>query len=174
MILKVSSNTLVTQALILHFVLASGFLQSLEFLKKNLEICPAIYRPRESLEIEIKSGKNGKSLEFCLFVCLFFCSYNKFSFWSNDVFAAHHEKSSVTAFLMVSINDLFDNRESGRKILLFWKKVWNFGSKDLCESFFFFFYSLRTALRIKSMGLTAMFVESLLFNSVLIYYNAFF
>jgi len=34
-------------------------------------------------------------------------------------FAAHHEKSSVPAFLKVSIDHLFDNLESEKKKLLF-------------------------------------------------------
>ena len=47
------------------------------------------------------------------------------------MFAAHHKKIFVSAFFKVSIDHLFDNRESGNIIV--WTEVLNFGSKDLYE-----------------------------------------
>ena len=44
--------------------------------------------------------------------------------------AAHYEKSFLPAFFKVSIDVLFDNLESGKK-LLFWKKDWPKSSKIL-------------------------------------------
>ena len=42
-----------------------------------------------------------------------------------STFAAHHEKSFVPAFFMVSADHLFDNLESGkRNNKFFGKKVW--------------------------------------------------
>ena len=43
------------------------------------------------------------------------------------LFAAHHEKSFVSAFFMVSIDHLFDNLGSGKRNYCFhkgWKKSW--------------------------------------------------
>ena len=50
------------------------------------------------------------------------------------MFATPHEKSFVSAFFMVSIDDLFDNLESGKRNYCFGtslEKVLNFGSKNL-------------------------------------------
>ena len=42
----------------------TGFIQSLEFLKKVLKFAQQFSRPGKSLEMEIKCGKMVKSLEF--------------------------------------------------------------------------------------------------------------
>ena len=47
----------------------AGFVQSLEFLKKSLEICPAIFQTCKKVwKMERKSGKMVKSEEFYLFI----------------------------------------------------------------------------------------------------------
>ena len=47
------------------------------------------------------------------------------------MFAAHHEKIFVSAFFKISIDRLFDNRESGKIIV--WKKSWILDPK-ICTS----------------------------------------
>ena len=55
----------------------AGFVQSLEFLKKSLEICPAIFQTCKKVwKMERKSGKMVKSVEFFFF--FFFKASNKF------------------------------------------------------------------------------------------------
>ena len=81
-----------------------------------------------------------------------------------------NEKSFVPAFSKVSLDHLFDNRESGKK-LLSWKSLefWIQRSVRIL-----WLLILKNFFKIRSMGLTNVFVKSLLFNLVLIYYNVFF
>ena len=66
----------------------------------------------------------------------FFFRVGQILFNFASMFVAHHGKSFVPAFFKVSIDDLFDNFESGKRNSCFGKsleKVLNFGFKNLYE-----------------------------------------
>ena len=146
-------------------MVASGFVQSLEFLKKSWNL-PNNFPDLEKVwKIEIKSGKNGKK------PWVFFSKLQQVLKWFfffvlvKPYVCSAPRRKLCSAFLKVSIDHLFDNREYGKNYCL--EKVLNFGSKVLKEPCAF--KSSRMALRNRSMGPTTMFVKRLLFNSVLIY-----
>ena len=144
---------------------------SLEFLKKSWNL-PNNFPDLEKVwKTEIKSGKNGKKHRVFFFSKLQQKCLRDFfsSSWSNHMFAAHYEKSFDPAFFKVSIDHLFDNREPGKKLL---------SGKSLE---FWIQRSVRTLwlLIVKNCFKEQIYgpdyyVKRLLFNSVLIYYNAFF
>ena len=144
----------------------SGFVHSLEFLKKSWNF-PSNFPELEKVwKMEIKSLKNGKK-SWVFF--LFFQSYNKdfrsyiISFWSNlfnlaRLFATHHENSFAPA---LSIEHLFGNLVSKNrnfcfgiksgKSLEFWipKSVRTLVIPNFLETKIFFFqiYWLRTLMQ---------------------------
>ena len=62
----------------------------------------------------------------------FFHRFGQIVFNLAHTFAARHEKRMVPVFFKVSVDQLFDNLESGKKIIVLEKlleKVLNFGSK---------------------------------------------
>ena len=88
------------------FMQYTGFVQSLEFLKKVLKFAQQFSRPGKSLEMEIKCGKMVKSLEFFFFSKLqqvlykwSFFHFGQILFNLSCTFAAHLERSFVPAFL---------------------------------------------------------------------------
>ena len=114
-------------------VLFAEFIQSLEFLKKSWNLSSNFLDLEKVYKIEMKSAKIGKKswgFHFCQIL-----------FNLAHMFAVHHEKSNVSSFLKVSIDNLFDNRESGKRNNCFGKrsrKVVNFGSKNLYEPCIYF------------------------------------
>ena len=91
-------------------------LQSLEFLKKSWNLTSNFPDLEKVWTVEIKSWKSLIS-EF------FFC-FGHILFNLARMFAAHHEKSFVPAFFKVSIDQLFDNLESGKRNYCFGKMSW--------------------------------------------------
>ena len=80
---------------------------------KSLEIWPAIFQTWK---------KSGQVLEKS-YKWIFFC-FGHILFNLARMFAAHHEKSFVPAFFKVSIDQLFDNLESGKRNYCFGKMSW--------------------------------------------------
>ena len=73
--------------------------------------------------MKVKSGEMIKSPEFLSYNKCFF-GFRQILFNLTHRSAEHREKSFVPAFFKVSFDHVFDNLESGKKELLFWKKVW--------------------------------------------------
>ena len=106
--------------LLLLFMRYTGFVQSLEFLRKSWNLPSSFLDLEKVWKMEIKCGKIVKSLEL-----FFLQSYKKcfisevFFILVNRTFAPHLERSFVPAFF---IDHLFDNLESGERNYLFGKK----------------------------------------------------
>ena len=100
-------------------LLLTGFVQSLEFLKKCWNFAQQFSRPRKSLENGDKVWKEIKSL-----VVFQEKELKWFFFPFGKIFVAHHKKKNLPAFFKVYIDHLFDNLESGIRNYCFGKKVW--------------------------------------------------
>ena len=110
------------------FMQYTGFVQSLEFLRKSWNLPSSFLDVKKVWKMEIKCGKMVKSLEF-----FFRQSYKKcfisevFSFWSNLIRSQPYVCSSswkklCSCILKVSIDHLFQNLESGKRKYFFGKK----------------------------------------------------
>ena len=119
-----------------------GSVQSLEFLKKSWNF-PSTFLDLEKVwKVERMSGKMIKSVRFFFSkLAQVLHKWLYFSFWSNRIHSrpyvcsASREKRCFY-FFKVCIDHLFDNLESGKKIIVLEKsleKVLNFRSKNLCE-----------------------------------------
>ena len=94
----------------------SGFVQSIEFLKKFFKFAQQFSRPRKSLE------KMVKSLEFFFLPSYDNCFISEIFSFRPHVYRASWKKLCFCV-LKVSIDHLFDNRKSGKNNYCFGKEV---------------------------------------------------
>ena len=85
----------------------------------------------------VKSLEFFSKLQHVLYNNLNFFRFRQILFSFARTFAVHREKSFVPAFFEVCIDEIFDNLEFGKEIIVLEKsleKVLNFGSKYLYEA----------------------------------------
>ena len=111
----------------------TGFVQSLEFLKKYWHLSCNFPDLGKVWKTETKTWKMGKSqVQQVLYKWICFC-FGQILFNLAGTFEAHYEKSFLR-FLKVSIDHLIDNLESGKRNYCSGKsleKVLKFGNKNL-------------------------------------------
>ena len=106
-------------------LLLTGFIQSLEFLKKSWSLPSSFPELEKVCKIEIKSWKNGKKSWFFLKLQQVLLKWNVFCVCEilfNLTYMSWKKLCPCRGFFKLSIDHLFHNLESGKKKLLFWKK----------------------------------------------------